>query len=298
MVRGHGWVFWLIVLVLASLVLAVAILVSPFVLVAGVVIAALVAFRPKGVGGKIQRWSVWGRVPGLKEPRSPRSFAKRVLLYTVPVPAFLTAGMVVGAASNSITTVPSAPSVSAQSTSPPQETSPLPDSSPSREPSPSPPPSPSSAEPKMTAQQKADLSKVLTDELNHFNAQFAAGKAALGTEKYPNATAGLDAFNDPNSGASRFSAWRQSSKTEQDATFIDTTKTVEAMYTTNHRPDTVDAWRDDLPNMSGAIATWVMDAVSWQISEISDAQLSADEAKFHVAATTVQNDIIKIVAES
>jgi predicted 3-demethylubiquinone-9 3-methyltransferase (glyoxalase superfamily) len=150
----------------------------------------------------------------------------------------------------------------------------------------------------MTAQQKGVLQKTMTDEMNHYNSLFTGGKAALGTEKYPDANAGLTAMDDPNSGASRFSKWRQDSKAEQDVSYIDTIKQVEAMYTTNHRPDTVDTWRGDQPAMEDALIAWVKDAVSWQISDRTDAELAADEAAFHATAQTVQGDITKVMAES
>jgi hypothetical protein len=49
-------------------------------------------------------------------------------------------------------------------------------------PSPSPHASASLAETRMTAQQKASLQKVMTDEMNHYNALFTGGKAAWNGE--------------------------------------------------------------------------------------------------------------------
>ncbi len=139
--RTHGWVFWVTVVFLASLALACAIVISPLVLVAGVVIAALVAFKPEGVGGQIQGWSVWSRVPGLRAPLSPQSFAKRIVLYAVPLPGLLTAALVAGAVSSPPTTP--ANSLTASQPSPSLASSPSPAPSPSSETSPSPEPSPS-----------------------------------------------------------------------------------------------------------------------------------------------------------
>jgi hypothetical protein len=50
--------------------------------------------------------------------------------------------------------------------------------------------------------------QILSENTNYYAQLFATGKAALGTTQYADAFAGLDAFNDPNSAASKFGVFR------------------------------------------------------------------------------------------
>lgn len=136
----HMWIHWVVVLVIGAILCGVAIVLSPLVLIAGVILAALVAFKTGGVGSMIQRWSIWQRVPGLRGDRTAKSFAAVLLLYTIPIPGLVTAAAIVGAAGTPTnTTNPATHTTTALNPSP----TPSPQSSPSPEPTPSPSPQPS-----------------------------------------------------------------------------------------------------------------------------------------------------------
>jgi len=58
--------------------------------------------------------------------------------------------------------------------------------------------------------------QILTTATDHYAQVFAQGQQIVDTTQYSDGNAGLDALQDPNSAASKLSAWRQSSRIEQD----------------------------------------------------------------------------------
>ena len=63
--------------------------------------------------------------------------------------------------------------------------------------------------PKLSAADKAAVRSIFLGSVNHYASLLAQGQQILGTTQYPNAQAGLAAFSDPNSAASRFSAYQK-----------------------------------------------------------------------------------------
>jgi hypothetical protein len=104
------------------------------------------------------------------------------------------------------------------------------------------------------------------------------GQQIIGPVPYPNANAGLAAFNDPNSAASRFSAYRKHPDPESDESYLAAFQRADHFFTAANEPQAIGTWRDDMGQAQSDLYRWVSDAVSWQINEISTSKLQADAA--------------------
>lgn len=149
---------------------------------------------------------------------------------------------------------------------------------------------------KLTAANITTIKQILTGSLNHYETLFASGQAALGTKPYPNAAAGLAALNDATSSAAKFSAWRTDVNIENDLSFMDAFAQADAYYTPEDEPHGIGNWRDDMGLATSAFDEWVQVAVSWQISEVTTATLTAASAKVKAAFKVAQQDIADTVA--
>ena len=70
--------------------------------------------------------------------------------------------------------------------------------------------------PVLTAADKAHVRQILTASVDHYVHLLALGQQAIGTTQYANATAGVAAFSNPDSAASRLRDYRTKSKPESD----------------------------------------------------------------------------------
>jgi hypothetical protein len=140
--------------------------------------------------------------------------------------------------------------------------------------------------PIISAATKKKIRGILMASINHYAALLAEGERILGSTQYANATAGLDAFSDPDSAASRFSAYRKSPNPENDLSFTSAFEKADRYFTAANEPHAISDWRDEMIQAQGNLAHWVTDAVSWQIKEISTSKLEAD-------ASTVRNDLAR-----
>jgi len=141
-----------------------------------------------------------------------------------------------------------------------------------------------------TAIATAQVAAILSASDQHYLSMFTTGTTALGTTQYPDGSAGVAAFNDPQSAASRFRDWRQSSKAEQDLSFMDAFKQADAFYTADNEPPAMASWRDDMNQAQADLIGWVQVAVKWQISQASSADLGAAAKTFTNDMTTAQKD--------
>lgn len=151
---------------------------------------------------------------------------------------------------------------------------------------------------KLTAALVASVKSILTASLMHYETEYAAGKVALGTKPYPDAFAGLQAMNDPNSTAAKFSTWRTSTQVEQDLSFLDAFTQADAYYNADNEPEAIAAWRDDMSDATAALNEWIQVGVGWQISEKTSAELSGAQAAVTAGFAQVQKDIDATVAAS
>jgi hypothetical protein len=151
---------------------------------------------------------------------------------------------------------------------------------------------PAASSRKISAAQKQRVSAILGRGLAHYVNTWNQGQQILGSTQYADGSAGVAAFNDPTSAASRFSAWRQSSGVEQDvATYLNAFKQADAPYTAANEPSAMGDWRDDMSQLQADITQWVTDSVAWQIRDKTDAQIASD-------VTTINTDVAKVTADA
>ena len=150
--------------------------------------------------------------------------------------------------------------------------------------------------PIVTAAEKAKIRDVLSASVDRYARLLTLGEQALGSTQYATATAGLAAFNDPNSAASRFSDYRKKSNPESDLSFLSAFKKADSYYTAANEPTAISTWRDDMDSASAALSEWVTVAVGWQIREHTTAQLQAAERRVNAALAKARTDIAKVVA--
>jgi len=150
----------------------------------------------------------------------------------------------------------------------------------------------------LTAQQKAQVQAVLTASMAHYSGLLDAGKQALGSTQYADASAGLAAFSDPNSAASRFGAWRTSSRAEQDISSDSAFNQAVANYTAENQPDAITNWQADMVAVQSDLSAWVQIAVKWQIREATSDQLAGAEQKVRSDLQAAQGDLGATLAAS
>ncbi|HVC76225.1 MAG TPA: hypothetical protein VND96_06885 [Candidatus Micrarchaeaceae archaeon] len=172
-------------------------------------------------------------------------------------------------------------------------------------------PSASASVEKLSTAEKVQVQATLQANIDHYAQLLAAGKAALGSTPYADANAGLAAYNDPNSSASKFRDWRAQSKAEQDVSYLQAFKQANDIYLavmgsssgsiTKWENDTSTAltnWQDDVGNVQGDLALWVQVAASWQISLKTDADLAAAEQKVNSDLNQTRQDLQQLLAVS
>ena len=157
-------------------------------------------------------------------------------------------------------------------------------------------PTPSPA--KLSAAQKAAVQKILGDSVAHYSGLLTAGEQALGTTQYVDAGAGLAAFNDPNSAASRFSNWRTGSKPEQDISSDAAFSQAVQNYSAENQPDAISSWQADMIGAEADLNAWIRIAVEWQISGATSAQLAAADQKVRADLQTALQDLAATLAAS
>lgn len=150
--------------------------------------------------------------------------------------------------------------------------------------------------PVLTAADKAHVRQILTVSVDHYASLLSLGEQALGSTQYADANAGLAAFNDPNSAASRFSAYRKKSNPEGDLSFLNAFKKADNYYTAANEPKAISTWRDDMNDASVALNEWVNFAVGWQIREHTTLQLQAAEHKVTAALAKARLDVANVIA--
>lgn len=155
------------------------------------------------------------------------------------------------------------------------------------------PPSPTSSPllPGLSGAAKGQVRAILTSATDHYAGLLSQGKAALGTVRYANAFAGLQAMNDPTSAAAQFRDWRSSSNAEGDIeTYQEAFGKADSYFTAATEPDAISTWRTDVAQAQSDLTSWINVGVSWQISEKSSNDLA-------VAENMVTTDLAKARAD-
>ena len=150
--------------------------------------------------------------------------------------------------------------------------------------------------PVVSAAAKQKIRSILTASVDHYENLLRLGKAALAGERYPDSTAGLAAFADPASGASRFRDYRTGANPENDLSLLDAFKKADSYFAAANEPDAISNWRDDMSEAQSRLIQWVQVAVDWQISSASNAQLAAAEQSFLNGLAKARRDIDQVIA--
>jgi hypothetical protein len=150
--------------------------------------------------------------------------------------------------------------------------------------------------PVVTASDKAKVSQILSASVDHYAHLLALGESALGSTQYATANAGLAAFSDPNSAASRFRDYRKRSNPEGDLSFLNAFKQADRFYTAANEPNAISTWRDDMDTATVDLNEFVTLAVGWQIREHTTTQLQASERRVDAALAKARSDVAAVVA--
>jgi hypothetical protein len=144
---------------------------------------------------------------------------------------------------------------------------------------------------KLTVSERAHVRAILLASIGHYAAELDQGVRILGSQPYPNASAGLTAMDNPTSAAARFRDYRQHPNPESDLSFLQAFSKADHYFTAANEPTAISDWRDDMNQAQSDLAQWVTIGVDWQISE-------ASTAKLHAAASKVRTDLAKARADA
>lgn len=142
---------------------------------------------------------------------------------------------------------------------------------------------------------------ILTANVDHYAKLLAAGEQALGSTQYTNADAGLAAFNDPDSAASKFRDYQggQGGGPTNDLSFIDAFRQADSYYTAADEPTSaITAWRNDISNAQAGFNQFTTVGTGWQISQYTTAQLRSAERQIADDLAKARRDIAEIVASN
>ena len=149
--------------------------------------------------------------------------------------------------------------------------------------------------PVVTAADKEKVNVILTANVDHFAHLLTLGELILGSTQYPSASAGLAAFSDPNSAASRFSAYRKQQNPEGDLSYLAAFKQADSYYTAANEPPSIGTWHDDMGLVGTDLDEWVKVAVGWQIRQNTTAALQAAERTVETALAKARRDVVAVI---
>jgi predicted 3-demethylubiquinone-9 3-methyltransferase (glyoxalase superfamily) len=138
---------------------------------------------------------------------------------------------------------------------------------------------------------KAKVVAILSDNDKHYADIFKQGQNILGTTQYSDGQAGLTAMEDPNSAASQYSAYQKNPNPCSDFSSNDAFKKADAYYNADNETNGIRSWQTDTSQFSSDLCQWVNKGVSWQISEITTAQLQTYADKVSQDLATLSKDV-------
>jgi hypothetical protein len=148
----------------------------------------------------------------------------------------------------------------------------------------------------ITTHEKAIVSATLSASVTHYSRVIASGERILGSEQYADAAAGLAAFNNPNSAASRFRDFRVKANVDSDLSYDGAFRSADSHYTAANEPPSISTWQDDMELVPPDISAWESVAAGWQIRRYSTNQLRAAENRVEIALARARRDISSVVA--
>jgi hypothetical protein len=147
---------------------------------------------------------------------------------------------------------------------------------------------------KITLAERQNVRTALMNNVDHYQDLFLVGAWALGEKQYSNAFNALHALSVAGTDPSTFANYRQRFDPENDTSFLGAFEKAQKVYNAQNEPAAMGTWRDDMSNVTSALDGWVEDAVSWQIKQVSDSTLAADENTFERDISKASADVHKI----
>lgn len=122
-------------------------------------------------------------------------------------------------------------------------------------------------------------------------------QAALGTTQYPTATDALNALSDPNSAASRFTAFEGRAKVDQDATFNRALSRANLLYPnqSDRQSNALGQWDTDIDNAHADLIDWTFAATNWQDMQETTAAFQAREQQFQRDINRARADVTTLL---
>jgi len=150
----------------------------------------------------------------------------------------------------------------------------------------------------LTATEKANVRSILLASVSHYRRELDQGVQIVGVTQYPSAAAGLDAFNDPSSAASKLSAYQQAPDPSNDLSFESALKKADSFYTADNEPQAIISWEGAMSDAQAALGQWVEVAVGFQIKEKTIGDLQAAEQRVRRALAKAQRMVAVIIHRS
>lgn len=147
--------------------------------------------------------------------------------------------------------------------------------------------------PTISADQRTQLAKGLTDSISFYQGLLSQGQQILGTTPYSSAYDGLAALNDPNSMASKWSTFSQTATSTDyfhshaQPAYNDAVNA----YGSSQYPTSLDDWLNDMNQAESDFHAWVQQATSWTDSEITSDKLATYANTFQQDLTKAQGDV-------
>lgn len=136
---------------------------------------------------------------------------------------------------------------------------------------------------------KVKMEAMLSASTDHYAQLLAQGKAILGTTQYTSTAQGTSALHDPNSPASKFSAFRNNYCIISDpgANAMDAYRQSSDMASSG----AVDSWSEHINTAASDFCLWTQGAADWEIGKVTSTQLHADEQKVTADLAQARKDI-------
>jgi cytoskeletal protein RodZ len=148
------------------------------------------------------------------------------------------------------------------------------------------------AQAKAKAGNKAKAIDLLATSTNFYLSLLQQGQEAIGTQQYPDATTALYALNNDNtSPASKLSNFNSQFANNSYDSYKKALDAADKLYYHGATPDALVGWKLDMGQADGDLRLWGTEASSWQIQEISSAQLDVFTQRVQKGLANALGDI-------
>jgi hypothetical protein len=143
-------------------------------------------------------------------------------------------------------------------------------------------------EPKAAPAVLSKTAKAMKEYTDYIESLMAKGKRLLGTKQYHGGFDGINALDDPNSSAAKFSTFYKDMVTECASNRPYKSTDFFADY---EEPEALNDWYDDIDTACTDVSLWAQTAHSWQVRGKTDAEVAQAEHKFREDLANARKDI-------